>query len=275
LAEWRSSTVAVKKLKTNNELPIDEIKQFIKEADLMKEMQPHQNVVSFLGACNDPPLIVTEYLENGSLFHLLKSKQPMDMNMKIKILQEISAGMDHLSRESIIHRDLAARNILLTELNVAKVADFGMSRMIASDSSYTTNAAGPLKWMAPESLKKKKYSTKSDVWSFGVVCIEVLTRNEPYPDLTTADFALRVFAEKLTLKNSIPPETPLFLKNIILKCFEVDPEKRPSFSEIHEILINSKITDPNDIYQMSQPDPNDIYQMSELDPNDIYQMSIV
>jgi len=85
-----------------------------------------------------------------------------------------------------------------------------------------------------------------------------------------------VFAEKLTLKNSIPPETPLFLKNIILKCFEVDPEKkRPSFSEIHEILINSKITDPNDIYQMSQPDPNDIYQMSELDPNDIYQMSIV
>jgi len=84
----------------------------------------------------------------------------MDMNMKIKILQEISAGMDHLSRESIIHRDLAARNILLTELNVAKVADFGMSRMIASDSSYTTNAAGPLKWMAPESLKKKEIQYK-------------------------------------------------------------------------------------------------------------------
>lgn len=92
--------------------------------------------------------------------------------------------MLHLASEGVIHRDLAARNVLLTEEKSAKVADFGLSKvLVEQDAIYSKGDVGPLKWMSPEAIRHKKYSEKSDVWSFGVTCIEILTRESPYPGM--------------------------------------------------------------------------------------------
>ena len=80
------------------------------------------------------------------------------------------------------------------------------------------------------------FTHKSDVWSFGVLCIEVLTRNVPYPNMSTEEFALRVIPDKLTPVNQIPKETPTALADVVKRCFDFDPEKRPTFQEIYDTL---------------------------------------
>lgn len=121
---------------------------------------------------------------------------------------------------------------------IAKVADFGLSRFSESEDNvvYTKREVGPLKWMAPESLEKKKYSTKSDVWSYAVTSIEILTQEEPYPFFDTVAFATKIFSEKLSLIPSIPEETPDFAREILIKCFHDDPKDRPNFDEIYQEL---------------------------------------
>jgi len=235
-AEWKFSSVAVKVIPSNGK---DD--EFFREAGIMKSIKHHANVVTFIGVCSDPLAIVTEYMVGGSLRSLLRSATPIEYPLKLKIMKDMSAGMYYLSKQKIVHKDLAARNVLLTSDMIAKISDFGLSRLAVESESnanslLSTTQVGPLKWMAPESLEDKKYSTKSDVYSFGVTCIEILTRNDPYPNLAIMEFAMRVFAEHLNLKNDIPSDTPHELSQLILLCLDEDPQNRPFFDIICESL---------------------------------------
>jgi len=240
---WRDQDVAIKQLLREEALNPAQVEEFHREATLMVTIKPHQNVLKLLGVCMEPenPLaIVTEFCELGSLRDLLDKKDTQISFLQvIKIAGDIAKGMQHLHQEKIYHRDLSARNILVSDSKygwVCKVADFGLSRTVAeaAQEGTTKSDTGPLKWMAPESLLKKKYSSKSDAWSFGVTLWEILTREEPYPDLDNVNAASHVMHKGLKLK---PPENcPVKLAELMNKCFETDPEKRPDFKDIIKIL---------------------------------------
>lgn len=230
---WRGTEVAIKEI-APDALNEKEVGHFLEEAEVMRNMQRHPNVVLFLGICLDPFSIVTEFLENGDLKTFLKNHQ-ISVETQISIIRDISAGMFHLSMQGIVHRDLAARNVLLSKDMVAKVSDFGLARL--SDSSsvvYSKSDVGPLKWMAPEAIRKKKFSEKTDVWAFGVTCTEILSRGEdPYPGMDAVQVATAVVTEKLT---PTFPDVHSRLSDILYYCFVFEPEGRPTFGQLHSTL---------------------------------------
>jgi len=167
--------VAIKQLSKAN-ISEEDIKEFIAEADLMRNLPVHPNVVMFRGVTvpPDPLSIVTDYCNGGSLSEYLKNHPKIPISEKLQFIKDIAKGMLHLHcgipEKEVIHRDLATRNVLLKN-GVAVITDFGLSRVKSSTDDYqkTQQNVGPLKWMSPESLFENKYSTKSDVFSFGVV----------------------------------------------------------------------------------------------------------
>jgi serine/threonine protein kinase len=133
--------------------------------------------------------------------------------------------MLHLHNNNIVHRDLAARNILLSATGAPKISDFGMSRVIAEDTGNTTKSTvGPVKWMAPESIKHKEYSKKSDTWTFGVVVWEIVTRQEPYKDEDLMEVGVKIRDEGHSLP--IPDDTEPIFKHIMESCFKKEPQDR-------------------------------------------------
>ncbi|KAL6056920.1 receptor protein-tyrosine kinase [Balamuthia mandrillaris] len=227
--KWRTMDVAIKCLKLESE---DELLEFSKETKVMKHLRPHRNVVNLLGVCMDPPCIVMRYLPNGSLTSYLRSNtESITDEMIISWAKDTAAGMFHLHKEGFIHRDLATRNLLLDDALHVKVADFGMSKALEESKDVTTTEVGPIKWMAPESLSSKVFSSKSDVWAFGVTLWEMITRGEePFPELSMMQTVLVVCQEE---RHLTPPEgSPPILAEIMQDCFQRDPEKRPEFEDI-------------------------------------------
>jgi len=213
-----------------------ELNDFESEASLMKSLRPHPNVVLLLGVALPPnPLcIVTEYVENGSLWDYLASAAKIPLRQKIRFVRGIAAGMEHLHSENVIHRDLASRNVLLTKDFEPKIADFGMSRNDNTNEANSTKSdTGPLKWMAPEALNEKIYSTATDVWSFGVVIFEIMERQEPYSDLNAIQAASRVALSGLRLHPPSDPNCPEVIHEVFIQCFQTDPNQRPVFKDIN------------------------------------------
>jgi len=239
---YNKTDVAIKQLHSKG-LVESEIEAFKKEADIMRRLPAHPNVVLFRGITlpPDPPSIVTDFCNGGSFVSLLRSNEPITMHMKVKFMTDIAKGMIHLhvglKNEEIIHRDLAARNILLSD-NRALVSDFGMARVkeTETETNNTYSKVGPVKWMAPESLSKRVYSRKTDVFSFAVTMYEILTRTEPWKDETLTNAGLKTLTgERMT----IPSETPQFLKELITRCWDAEPSNRPEFTEIYDILSHN------------------------------------
>jgi predicted Ser/Thr protein kinase len=230
LGEWQKTRVA---LKISS---ISSSEEFIREAELLITLRPHPNVVQILGISADGVNIVMimEFCDGGSLDTLV-FKNKIDMKDKIHHLSGIAKGIYHLHKNKIVHRDLAARNILLSR-GEAKISDFGMSRKLQEATAHGTTKAtvGPIRWMAPESLRSAKYSTKSDVWSFGILCWEVLSGEEPHTksDPLTVGVAIRDQGLTPEINNDWDPALISLMKD----CWKVDPDQRPEFDEICERL---------------------------------------
>ncbi|KAJ8034984.1 Tyrosine kinase receptor Cad96Ca [Holothuria leucospilota] len=202
------TVVAVKVLKDDAEET--DKKEFMKEIELHKSLDIHPNVVSMYGYCIDEysTYLILEYLCNGNLLtHLRKlltshrnTRQEAELKGETNLLMtnsplmmfavQVASGMEYLSSKKCIHRDLAARNILLDDALVCKVSDFGLSRDISEGNEYLMKSKGrvPVRWMAPESLVQNTYTTKSDVWSYGIVLWEIVTLgSHPYPGMGFKD----------------------------------------------------------------------------------------
>ncbi|XP_038055932.1 tyrosine-protein kinase receptor Tie-1-like [Patiria miniata] len=181
---------------------------FLVEFKTMSQIKPHPNVVGLIGACIHKAVlyIALEYLPNGNLRDYLRSTRPQQqVAMKsddgvspltssnlLTFGIDIARGMDHLSDTGIIHRDLAARNILLGEDLTAKISDFGLSR---GEDIYFQKSKNrvPFRWLAIESLTRRMYKSKSDVWSFGIVLWEIATFGAtPYPGIQSKLLAKRL-----------------------------------------------------------------------------------
>jgi len=240
---WRGGIVAIKQLSFKGVLTQKELQDFRSEAALMKKLRPHVNVVQFLGITSSPSLcIVTEFLDQGSLFKLVFSSSKIDANILMNVVKGIAAGMLHLHREGVVHRDLATRNILLGSGNQVKISDFGLSRLAGVEggrSNQTTSDTGPLKWMSPEAIRNREYSRMSDVWAFGVTLYEIVARSEPYLGLDPVQAALEVTHGGLRLE--IPNYTPLVIAEIMNGCYQFDPKRRLDFQTISKRLQDATL----------------------------------
>eukprot|EP01117_Protostelium_nocturnum_P000457 TRINITY_DN1052_c0_g1_i1.p1 TRINITY_DN1052_c0_g1~~TRINITY_DN1052_c0_g1_i1.p1 ORF type:complete len:1229 (+),score=344.14 TRINITY_DN1052_c0_g1_i1:112-3798(+) len=235
-AKWRELDVAVKQIRAEF-VTEGQLKDFLQEVAILQGLRSHPNVVLFLAVTFPPePLsMITELCEGGSLYQYLRENQ-VDLEQKKKFISGIALGMLHLHSEKIVHRDLAVRNILLTKHLEPKVADFGLSREQTSSesTSVTSSAVGPLKWMSPEAIQNRQYSTKSDSFSFGVCVWEILTVSDPFPEHTPMECAFMVVVEDKRL--IIPSGTDPTLASIMAACWDRDPEARPEMSQIYTQL---------------------------------------
>ncbi|XP_063603617.1 tyrosine kinase receptor Cad96Ca-like [Penaeus indicus] len=241
--------VAVKTLKES--AGDRERQDLVQELKVLKSMGSHLNVVSLLGCCTekDPIFVILEYMIGGKLQSYLRASRadtpydnlhgssssltPRDL---IHFAYQISRGMEFLARNGVIHRDLAARNILVGEDKICKVADFGFARDVANNRVYERKSDGrlPIRWMAPESLFDNIFTTRSDVWSFGVLLWEIVTLGStPYPGMGAAEVMRKV---KSGYRLEKPEHCRREIYNIMYYCWDKDSKERPSFTELVHTL---------------------------------------
>ncbi|KAK1797452.1 hypothetical protein P4O66_008301 [Electrophorus voltai] len=229
----RTTKVAVKTLKPGTMFPAS----FLQEAQIMKKLRHDKLVQLYAVVSVEPIYIVMEYMSKGSLLMVLTQEQrkPLQLHKLVDMAMEISDGMAFIERMNYIHRDLRASNVLVSDNMVCKIADFGLARLI-EDDEYTARqgAKFPIKWTAPEAALYGKFSIKSDVWSFGVLLTEIITRGRvPYPGMLN-----REVVEQLCCgyRMPCPPECPASLYELMLECWKKEPDQRPTFHYIKTFL---------------------------------------
>ncbi|KAK9296820.1 hypothetical protein QLX08_009233 [Tetragonisca angustula] len=256
-----ATTVAVKTLKEN--ACASELADLLSEYQLLKEAQ-HPNVIRLLGACTTPgaPVyLIIEFAEFGSLRNYLRRSRHLESGIRsdgctslsnvvacdaegtrpvytvtprdiLSFAWQISKGMAYLADIKLVHRDLAARNVLLAAEKVCKISDFGLTRDVYEDDAYLKRSKGrvPVKWMAPESLADHVYTSKSDVWSFGVLLWELVTLGaSPYPGVDVHNLYNLL---KAGYRMERPANCSQQLYKLMTSCWHQEPAMRPSFKEL-------------------------------------------
>uniref|UniRef100_A0A7E4UQQ5 Tyrosine-protein kinase n=1 Tax=Panagrellus redivivus TaxID=6233 RepID=A0A7E4UQQ5_PANRE len=235
---WRDIVdVAIKTLKPGTMSK----EAFLREAQIMKQCN-HPKLVKLYAVCTreEPLYIVTEFMRNGSLVEYLKKPdQNISQNALIDISAQIAFGMMYLEGLKLVHRDLAARNILVGEIISGvpdvKIADFGLARTLMEENIYeaATGAKFPIKWTAIESAIYGNFTTKSDVWSYGILLYEIFTRSAPYPGMSNKQVIEEV-ERGYRMPRAPEIDEPVYAQ--MLKCWDVNPEARPTFEYLHHFF---------------------------------------
>ncbi|XP_029920801.1 tyrosine-protein kinase Fer isoform X2 [Myripristis murdjan] len=227
--------VAVKTCK--EDLPPELKIRFLSEARILKQYD-HPNIVKLIGVCTQrqPIYIVMELVPGGDFLSFLrKKKDELKTKQLIRFAADAAAGMTYLESKNCIHRDLAARNCLVGDGSVLKISDFGMSRQ-EDDGVYSSSGLKqiPIKWTAPEALNYGRYSSESDVWSYGILLWETFSLGVcPYPGMTNQQAREQV--EK-GYRMSCPQRCPDDVYKVMQRCWQYNPEERPKFSELQREL---------------------------------------
>uniref|UniRef100_A0A8C4GHL8 Ephrin type-B receptor 3 n=1 Tax=Dicentrarchus labrax TaxID=13489 RepID=A0A8C4GHL8_DICLA len=231
----REIIVAIKTLKVG--YTDRQRRDFLSEASIMGQFD-HPNIIRLEGVVTKsrPVMIVTEFMENGALDSFLRLNDgQFTVIQLVGMLRGIAAGMKYLSDMNYVHRDLAARNILVNSNLVCKVSDFGLSRFLeddATDPTYTSSLGGkiPIRWTAPEAIAYRKFTSASDVWSYGIVMWEVMSYGErPYWDMSNQDV---INAVEQDYRLPPPMDCPTALHQLMLDCWVKERNLRPKFTQI-------------------------------------------
>ena len=236
---WNNTTeIAVKELKPG----VVSTNEFSQAVALMTQLI-HPQVVQLYAVCTqeEPIYIITELMKHGSLLeylradgHSLKLPQLIDMGT------QVADGMAYLEKKNYVHRDLAARNILLTENLVCKVEAISVARVLSDDiySTYTKEKF-LIKWTAPEATMYRRFTIKSDVWSFGILLYEIITYGHPpYPELSNTE---AIIATKSGYRLPSPKGCPDQLYNLMRDCWRDNAATRPTFESLHSRMENLQV----------------------------------
>ena len=249
LGDYRGTEVAVKKLRLI-EAKKDYIKEYKREVSSLVLLY-HPYLVLLMGAIAEPfnLSIVTEFCKGGNLFELLYKKPNVNLTweLKKKILLQIAIGMNylHTNNPPVLHRDLKSLNILLTnniekdsDTTDIKISDFGLSRLYQKSCIMSGNL-GTCYWMAPEIIVNKKYTTKVDVYSYGIIIWEMCTRKIPYSCMSQQHIQFYVSVKKGRPNLKIlPNNTPPKIIQLMQMCWDHEPDNRPTFDYIVDFLRN-------------------------------------
>ncbi|XP_032556138.1 NT-3 growth factor receptor isoform X2 [Chiroxiphia lanceolata] len=228
-------------------------KDFQREAELLTNLQ-HEHIVKFYGVCGDgdPLIMVFEYMKHGDLNKFLRAHGPdamilvdgqprqakgeLGLSQMLHIASQIASGMVYLASQHFVHRDLATRNCLVGANLLVKIGDFGMSRDVYSTDYYRVGGHTmlPIRWMPPESIMYRKFTTESDVWSFGVILWEIFTYGkQPWFQLSNTE-VIECITQGRVLER--PRVCPKEVYDIMLGCWQREPQQRLNIKEIYKIL---------------------------------------
>ncbi|XP_059196693.1 tyrosine-protein kinase ZAP-70 [Centropristis striata] len=228
--------VAIKVLKSDNEKLVKE--EMMREAEIMHQLS-NPFIVRMLGLCNAEHLmLVMEMASAGPLNKFLSThKDTVGVETIVNLMHQVSVGMKYLEEKNFVHRDLAARNVLLVNQQFAKISDFGLSKALgADDNYYKARTAGkwPLKWYAPECINYHKFSSKSDVWSYGVTMWEAFSYGgKPYKKMKGPE--VMRFIETGS-RMDCPAVCPERMYAVMKECWTYEHEQRPDFKKVEESM---------------------------------------
>uniref|UniRef100_A0AAY4D134 Protein tyrosine kinase 2 n=1 Tax=Denticeps clupeoides TaxID=299321 RepID=A0AAY4D134_9TELE len=220
-------------IKTCKNCTSDSVREkFLQEALTMRQFD-HPHIVKLIGVITENPVwIIMELCTLGELRSFLQvRKYSLDLATLILFAFQLSTALAYLESKRFVHRDIAARNVLVSSADCVKLGDFGLSRYM-EDSSYYKASKGklPIKWMAPESINFRRFTSASDVWMFGVCMWEILMYGiKPFQGVKNNDVIGRIEnGERLAMPHNCPPT----LYSLMTKCWAYDPSKRPRFTEL-------------------------------------------
>ncbi|XP_059926872.1 ephrin type-A receptor 6-like [Gadus macrocephalus] len=214
-------------------------RDFLREATIMGQFL-NPNIIRLEGVVtrSRPVMIVVEFMENGALDSFLRSHDGRFTVVQLSgLLRGVAEGMTYLADMGYIHRDLAARNVLVDQNLVCKVSDFGMSRIVEDDPDSAYSASGgkiPIRWTAPEAVAYGKFSSASDVWSYGILMWEVMSYGErPYWEMSNQDVILSI---EEGYRLPAPMGCPVALHQLMLHCWQKERLQRPHFTDVASFL---------------------------------------
>ncbi|XP_060807094.1 focal adhesion kinase 1 isoform X3 [Amyelois transitella] len=227
--------VAVKTCKMDADL--DTAEKFLEEAYIMQQFS-HPHIIGLVGVCSSPPIwIVMELATLGEMrAYLQQNARRLETCTLVLYIYQLSTALSYLESKKFVHRDIAARNVLVSTPTCVKLADFGLSKMV-DDKSYYKASRGklPIKWMAPESINFRRFTSASDVWMFGVCMWEILMLGvKPFIGVKNNDVIGKLEnGERLAL----PPKCPPRLYSVMSRCWSYEPSQRPTAHSLKETLF--------------------------------------
>ncbi len=221
-----------------------------REMATLKEMR-HPNVVKLMGLCkhNNTLFIITEFIEGGDLRRHLKNKDlKLSWSLRVRIARDAASAMAYIHSKETLHRDFKSKNLLVAPDWSVKVCDFGFARKIDGPKNSYFTICGTDEWMSPEVMLGERYDEKADVYSFGMVLVEIITREKP---IERASASAPYDYEKL--KMMTPPTCPYELFKICILCSQFYPINRPTIFEALEMLeaLNGAIARGEDVKTVS------------------------
>jgi serine/threonine protein kinase len=251
-AKWRDTEIALKLVRGSGgvergNMEANKMTGLLAEVEILQQLR-HPNIVSLMAICQDIPAsegillgILTEFCGKGSLYHTIHDMQGLrqvQLIEKLPIALDIASGMSFLHESHIFHRDLKSGNVLIDNTGRAKIADFGLSKLVDMTVTHVTGMIGSVAWTAPEVLQEDVYRDSADVYSYGVILWELLMNEIPWQNKSHVQVVAAILKRQTLLTSVVRTQFPGQIFCLLEDCLNYDPDARPSFHMIKEKLEN-------------------------------------